>query len=385
MALHLPRFRSRSGSDSDSGSGSVALPLQRRSRLRALGAAGVALALTATTAFAVFVFGPTTNEGSIGTVVTINGDSDFGTKKPKVWLVPSAEVGKGTKKYVMKVTEFSEAQITAEVKKGVAGLFDVVVEPKGAVPITYVRSYNLVAPQLGGLSTDTADPLDEVTITGTNFGTKKGKVSLGAGVSKGDPGKSKVTAWTDTSITFLASKKLPNGLYSVNVTNKLGTSTLANALTITNSLVGVKAVGKGTSYSAKLGGTGFSANVKASIVGTYNENLKSLVLFGLYQKITIGSGTIRTLRVSVPVDLDNVTFPFTTNTFEAEWSNNTFSGLTPGTPKVWNTDSGISVTINNYAGGRADVTFSGSVSPALGGATGTLDVTNGHFVGDVIR
>jgi hypothetical protein len=171
----------------------------------------------------------------------------------------------------------------------------------------------------------------------------------------------------------------------VNVTNKLGTGTLTNSISIVNSTVGVKPVGNGNAFSAKGGRTGFGANVKESIIGGYNEVGKSLVLFGLYQKISIGKGTIRTLRVSINVDLDTVTLPHTTNSFEAEWSDNTYSGLVPGTPKVWNTANGISVTINNYAGGRVDVSFSGAVTPALGGATGTLDVVAGRFVGPVPR
>src|SRR5690349_5138710 len=51
------------------------------------------------------------------------------------------------------------------------------------------------------------------TLTGTDFGTKKGNVSV-AGK------KAKVTAWTDTAITFVVPKTVPSGPAVVDVVDK---------------------------------------------------------------------------------------------------------------------------------------------------------------------
>ncbi len=66
------------------------------------------------------------------------------------------------------------------------------------------------------------------TLAGTDFGTKRGKVLVGFK-------KAKVTAWTDTAITFVVPKTAPNGPAVVGVADAGGTDVTATSLTVTGS------------------------------------------------------------------------------------------------------------------------------------------------------
>ena len=325
-----------------------------------------------------------TTELSIGTEFTVDGEG-FGEKKPKAWLLPQTNGAKGPKKIPLKVTEFSDTQLKLLYKKPAdAGSYVLNIQPKKSDVLTDTLSVSIMNPMPMSLSTDIADPKQEVTITGDHFGTKKGKVYVGDANAKGSPGKTKVTNWTNTSITFQAPKKQPNGTYTVNVINKAGVGQMLDALTIQNSNVGVKPVSSKNKFTASVGRTKFSANVKPSIQASYVGPF--LTLNGLYQKITIGKGTIRTFTIVLAAgDLDNATFPLQVQSSSASWSDNTFRGINPGDAKVWATDDGITATIVNYVNGRATVTFSGTVTPNSGGATGNLNITKGTWTGPVSR
>jgi len=68
------------------------------------------------------------------------------------------------------------------------------------------------------------------TLAGTDFGTKTGKVFVG--------GKNaKVVTWTDTAITFVVPKTIPNGAVVVDVVDAGGTDSISGYLTVTGSSV----------------------------------------------------------------------------------------------------------------------------------------------------
>jgi len=66
------------------------------------------------------------------------------------------------------------------------------------------------------------------SLAGTDFGTKAGKVFV-AGK------KAKVTAWTDTAITFVVPKTVPDGPAVVDVVDKGGADFIPDYLTVTGS------------------------------------------------------------------------------------------------------------------------------------------------------
>ena len=351
-----------------------------RSGLALLGAVGVIGFAMSAFALESHSLNPTDSQLTWGSEFEITG-SGFGEKKPKVQLVPQF-LKKGPKPITLKVLEFSDTRVKVMSRKGLAGSFRLSLKPKGGDTITSSPIVSIVNPNPTSLSIETADPNEAVTITGTHFGTKKGKVYVGSLAAKGKPGKTKVTAWTNTSITFLAPKKQPNGTYAVNVINKAGAGQMANALTIANSNVGLKPVSNKDSMKAVVSGKAFAANVKPSIFFTQGPGI--LTIFGLRQKISIGKGQIQSLQILVPINLDTATFPVTLNSMTGtNWSDNTYTGLIPGVPKVWTTDGGLSVTISNYVNGRISVTFSGSMQPGTGSASGTKTFTKGSFSGTV--
>ena len=138
--------------------------------------------------------------------------------KPKVFLLDEAT----GKKYVLKVTDFTDLQITAEIKKAVLGALTLNVQPKGADPFTF-ESVVIEAPDITGLFDELFDlEIDEATpglpfyIAGEYFGSKKGKLRIGGK-------KAKVITWAMTGILLEMPKKLANGLWDILLDNKVGT------------------------------------------------------------------------------------------------------------------------------------------------------------------
>jgi uncharacterized protein (TIGR03437 family) len=88
------------------------------------------------------------------------------------------------------------------------------------------------------------------TLAGTGFGTRKGKV-LVAGK------KAKVTAWTDTAITFVVPPSVPDGPAVVDVVDKEGADFTPDYLTVTGS----SAVLAKHSASGSVGGKRFRPSI----------------------------------------------------------------------------------------------------------------------------
>lgn len=161
---------------------------------------------------------------SVGTQLILDG-SGFagltGTAKPKVWI-SSAEA---PKKRALKVLAFTDAQLTVEVKSGIPGDFDLTVQPKGKGLAALVATdvVRVLAPQFEEPNPPAAAPGDLVTLSGLGgldaFGTKPGKVRVG-----GKPAA--VESWTAGEVIFAMPAKLANGLYAVEVTNKIAKATV---------------------------------------------------------------------------------------------------------------------------------------------------------------
>ena len=155
-------------------------------------------------------------EGTIGTVLTING-SGFRTKKGKVLIGGMAA----------KIASWTDTTITAVIKKALPpGVYDLVLqpkEPKGAAPITLPDAFTIMAPDITSVVPNSGGEGVVISISGNYFGSKKGKVFVG-------DQKCKVTSWTmdpvtgESAISFVVHKKIGAATYLLEVENKVARS-----------------------------------------------------------------------------------------------------------------------------------------------------------------
>jgi hypothetical protein len=166
-----------------------------------------------------------TTEGTIGTQLTITG-SDFGTKKGKVLIG-----GVATK---ISKDGWNNTIITCAVTKVLpaGGPYHVTIRPYKADDITLPNAFTIKPPEIDSLDVyHGVAGVSSITITGTFFSTKKGKVYLG-GVSTGKK-NCKVKSWGMDSITFVVPKGLISGVaYPLKVTNKVGIAEAPSDFTI---------------------------------------------------------------------------------------------------------------------------------------------------------
>lgn len=162
-------------------------------------------------------------QGTIGTVFTLTG-TDLGSGTPKVTLSAA-----GKKTVNLKVLTHTDTQVTAQIlklKSGADGVYDLTITPAGS-PEGFTR-FGEVTIVTGVINTVTpAAPAvgTPVTIQGSGFGTKKGKVIVGGK-------KAKVTSWTDTEIVATLHKKTPAGSQTLVGLNKVGQFEKADAVDV---------------------------------------------------------------------------------------------------------------------------------------------------------
>jgi CSLREA domain-containing protein len=188
-------------------------------------------------AFERLPFDLTVSEGTIGTLITLTG-ADFGAKKGKIL------VGGETAKIVK--DGWTRNSVTCEIRKPLTPgmIYDVTVqrkEPRGVIPITSIGVFTMLAPEIISVEPDSGSTPDEILIRGNYFGSKKGKIYLENPVSK-EQKSCKVKEWSmydlvngDGRIWFVVPKvssKFPAGEYLLKVSNKVGTTTASNNLTV---------------------------------------------------------------------------------------------------------------------------------------------------------
>jgi lysophospholipase L1-like esterase len=172
-----------------------------------------------TTVAAAFSLAPhlSVNEGTIGTQITITG-SDFGVRKGRVLI----------QKIAAKIAKdgWAAASITCTLTRvPPLGTHDVTIKPNKADDIGLYSAFTVKPPEIDSLDYYTGAAGDTITITGTFFGTRKGKIYLEY-EKNGKPKKKncKVTSWGMDSITFVVpktSKNFPAGAYPLKVMNKV--------------------------------------------------------------------------------------------------------------------------------------------------------------------
>ncbi len=158
---------------------------------------------------------------SVGTTLDVVG-TDF-AKPVQAW------VQVGSKKVPLKIDRgATDTAFTATLKtlpQGVNGAGLLRVKAKGSnVPFS-LAGMTIELPQPSGISPESAAPGQNVTISGTYFGTKKGKVVVGTK-------KAKIRTWTDTSITFQVPSSVNDDLVFVYVSNAAGRATSDPVLAI---------------------------------------------------------------------------------------------------------------------------------------------------------
>jgi|GEM_PF-1122480 len=183
-----------------------------------------------TTVTAAFSLAPhlSVNEGTIGTQINITG-SDFGAKKGKVLIQKiAAKIAKDG--WAPDSITFTLTRVPP------VGTHDVTIKPNKADDITLTSAFTVKPPEIDSLDFYTGAAGDPITITGTFFGTRKGKVYLEY-EKNGKPKKKncKVTSWGMNSITFVlpkTSKSLPTGTYPLKVMNKIDIAGAPSVFTI---------------------------------------------------------------------------------------------------------------------------------------------------------
>jgi IPT/TIG domain len=292
----------------------------------------VAVAILTVATFAQNITDVSPSVGSIGTTITITGNG-AGTKKPSVYLT-SPETG--TKKYALKVVSHSDTQIVATVSKGLVGTFDLNVKV-GSVVITATDALTLAPPSITPGQTITAAVGSTISLNGTHFGNKKGKVSISAA-------NASVVSWTDTVITCKVPTKIPNGAVVVNLTNSLGADAISGCLTVTGSSV---VLGK-DKVTGKINGKTFKPKIHFVFV---NNGVWSL------QMIELGKHA-RTLAfdhvalTTIPGIFDGTGNPAETLTLDIAGGGGSFAGV-PGE---------FTITITHHEGGKLAGVISGQVT-----------------------
>jgi hypothetical protein len=192
---------------------------------------------------------------SVGSVLTITG-SGFGTAKPKVFLTDEA-----SKKYTLKVTEFDDTHIVAQIKKAVAGDLTLNVQLKGVTdPLT--AAVQVEEPQIDELlDADMITPITsaevntEFVISGSFFGTKKGKVKIGGKAAK-------VLEWADDMVHVVMPKTVANGQWPIALDNKIAVND-GTSVTTTGSNASVGKVGLTVTFGTGPGAETIKFNYSA--------------------------------------------------------------------------------------------------------------------------
>lgn len=164
--------------------------------------------------------------GTTGMKITVTG-AGFGLAPGRVLLLDGE---KGTK---LKATAWSDTSIEAPVKKapkaGVSAYFVVIqTAEKGSAPIIADDLFRITTPAVASLSVNSGAPGTAVTLTGTYYGAKKGKVYLVPN-GGGKPISCKVSTWTqnigdENASAVVVVPKAPVGLYTIQLVTALGTA-----------------------------------------------------------------------------------------------------------------------------------------------------------------
>lgn len=298
-------------------------------------------------------FGPAS--GTIGTPITVDG-AGFG-EKPKASL--RAE---GLRSIPLKLTSKSDTQLVGAFSKGKPGVYDIVVKPKGADEIVFPGAFEVKLGEMTSVSPDLPLPKSAITIVGSLFGTKKGKVKVG-----GKPAK--VTSWTDSQIVATLHKRTPAGAQALRITNKIGVVEIASAVDVADADAPTSRYTLGASLSNK--GERFKETFRATNASTVN-----VVAAGTGYVVTATDGTLRSGDGTLVVDVSNATLTGTAETVHPIKVELTIDG------DVWRAEGAdIPIRIRRKPGGLESGEFDGTLTRVSGnGGPETIDVNGSYDV-----
>jgi hypothetical protein len=257
-----------------------------------------------------FESGADIRTGSVGMTLHLTG-SGFGgltgLAKPKVFISSFIH----PKPQALKVLTFTDVDLVVELKKGEPGDFDLTVQPKGkGLPAMVAEDVvRVVAPTFEQPNPPAAAPGQLVSLTGwlgvDAFGTKPGTVKVGGK-------KAKVESWGAGEIVFEMPGKLANGLYVVEVKNKIDIGTVETSVeTQPYCLEMVDStfdLGGPDRFSCKLGKKKFVAP-DAFLLGPVTGYVCTEGV--PYVRVATNDSTVGEPRFTlvVPVDLETASFP----------------------------------------------------------------------------
>jgi hypothetical protein len=250
---------------------------------------------------------------SIGTQLTITG-SGFGgltgLSKPKVFT-SSVALPKHRK---LKVLSYTDTELVVSIKSGVPGDVDLTVQPKGKglLPLVATGVVRLVTPVFEQPNPEVASPGTLVTLSSflgpDTFGTKKGKVKVGGK-------KAPVESWAADQVVFEMPAKLADGIYAVEVTNKIGKATVEDGVVDAPYCLVMDGsgfdVGGPDRFSCKFGGKKYVVDTSGffgfvNLLASFETDPVPHVLISA---IVQSGPPQRSMNIQVPVDLTTATFP----------------------------------------------------------------------------
>lgn len=324
----------------------------------------------------------TPSDITVGTEIVITG-TGFGTKKPKLSTEPTVAGAKPPSEK-FQVTSVTDTEIRAVVKKIHKDIGssrrNLIVSVKGEEPGLAVDALRIVAPVITDVSPAGVAPGAEVTITGNNFGTKKGKVSVGAFATKAarTAYPAKVLSWTNDTIRIRLSKKQPDGNHTVSVTNTVGT-TIGGGVTTTSPISGADILkGRFLDFIA-------TDRVPDQVTATPIGTVTGLSVFAVDNGKGGNSATI-TINLDLGAAPDTLTFPITYQDASIVVGQTIVGrGFPPQiTINGWGLEQACSVTITSYEGGRVKGSFECSLPRTAGSGANPLAVS-GEFLATLVQ
>jgi hypothetical protein len=150
-------------------------------------------------------------EGTIGTELEIKG-SGYGKTRGKVLIGNIAT----------RILQWSDSSIRCQLTRfPLVGTYDVTIQPKGTSATVLQDIFSVMAPEINHVEPPSGSMNDQITVYGSFFGTKRGKVTLG--------GKNcRVKSWTmdattgDSEVQFVVPRGGGSGTYQIQIKNSMG-------------------------------------------------------------------------------------------------------------------------------------------------------------------
>ena len=183
-------------------------------------------------------YGVTPSVGSIGTDIQVTG-AGFGDIGGRVYLRYQNARG-WLRRKSLRVQSWTDGLIVARVGAAMEPrLSDVIIQPKGQAPVIVQNVFTAMVPVVDSITPATGSPGDSIAVAGDYFGTAKGAVRfryLSGGRLRSN--RCKVTSWTmdpatgESSVTFTVPDRVAPGTYDVVVSNKIGSTVVAESFTV---------------------------------------------------------------------------------------------------------------------------------------------------------